>query len=1688
MRRTVAISLIYLHVAQVAFLSVPAARAAPAVSGVAPAALSLPAEGARLRREGVEVFGDIFVSLPRRALELRVTDARVAGVGIPLELTRTLSPGEADGPLGPGWKLAGFPTLTQARNDALRLDDAPSQRWLYRAAQGVYVGPNGETAARTKGGGFTLVTREGYRSQFDPQGRLVHMEDFNGAGLSIEYEGPRPVKVWSGGSGRGLSLEYGAEGRLAKALNNAGGAVEYRYDAKGRLASVSRFGLEPSRYGYDDQGRLVSIANPGQPAVSIEYGAGARSPVARVADASKRWIAFSAQGKDAVAVATPAGGAFTYSWRVTTDRFIETISDGKGWSVEYVMNGLGALLSWTGPEGAKREFAYDTLMRPIAMHSADGVKTTVRYRGKSPFPESVEGFDGLVTRFGYDQRGNLSKMTPPGQGTIVYERWPNGEVRRVTHGGAVVKEVALTPQGDPAQVREGPGEQTIAYDALGRVARLAPAGGPAIEYEHTPSGAVARALRDGAPVAAYEYDGAGRAAAARDSLGRQFRYSYGADGLLASVTTPGGGAYQLISSAGGRQVTRVYPNGASEVFRYSRDGQLTEKLDAFGAANTALLAPSGLKTGETTAMGRGATMEYDATGRLIKKTYRDGTVVAIAYRGANLASMTGPGFAQEYRYNELGELSRIVDHALSLELLIGYDEAGRVASVAVPGYGSVLYRYLGPGGALSSVYSDGVGEFAFSYDKAGRIVDIGYPNSTRAAFEFDPATGQQAAVRVTGAQGPLFAERYSYGADGLVTRAEDETGGGAVSFLYDHEARLAEVKRAGSGAGVEARYGYDANGNLTSKTVNGQSIAYRYLGVGTLISRGADTVSHDKDGAMTRAAMNGEAFAFAYDQEGRLARATLPDGTVKEYRYDPMGRLAYTRTGDQERHIVWRGRHKLMELDGQRRLTAFYVYGPGIDQLLAVKKDRPYFIHQDRLGSARLVTDEQGQAVARHRYSAFGTPSPGGGPAESVVYAGHFYDPGIRAYDARARFYHPELKRFLTRDRLAGVSMFPSTWAPYQYAMNNPVNFTDPTGDFLPLAIIGGVIVYGAAAAVAGAAAYGVYQVGSAALNAAREIRDNGIGPSIDKAGRAMGDKIMGAAETVGGANISSIRENRDAWDDNSTQSINNTPQGYEDTRRGLDNAQQLVDAGVEKVYGAEGAIIVKAAAGQTGSKEEADKSHAQAMADYLDKGTQKIVNTAGDKLKEETIKDFERDTDVGRHVRDIRESASNVVSSAAGSAPFLGEEIPEVSDAIGEQVVGGITGAAGAVYEQASKDPNEGKDKDKDKPQPPVQVAAVPPPPPPPSPPAPPPPPPPDDTAVVPPVIPPVLPPVTPPVKPPEQPPVPPDDGAGGDKDEGAGPLGGGAGADTPPPSGPSADDLTADLLDQLLNPDDPRSQEQIIKDFVRNIGRGGGGSTGAPGGKPPAPDLNVSAPDMGGAGWTPSAQGGTLDERASAADAAHAGAMGDITGQGAQVDQSIQSAQTQHAGAAAAASTQAQQDAIIGGAIAGGLTSGVAAAVDAGAGVIGGAAGTQAIGGAPPPGPCPGGDCSGTGGGGAAGSKPDAWLSTDASADASSSGGQSGAPQDKVIDISGKLPSGAQVTEVAVQITYDAYTIKDQFSIIYGGQTVAATGDVSGGGVLQGKAAGSSPQVTVRVLAPKNGTGWNWSGKAYFKIRTRQ
>ncbi len=63
-------------------------------------------------------------------------------------------------------------------------------------------------------------------------------------------------------------------------------------------------------------------------------------------------------------------------------------------------------------------------------------------------------------------------------------------------------------------------------------------------------------------------------------------------------------------------------------------------------------------------------------------------------------------------------------------------------------------------------------------------------------------------------------------------------------------------------------------------------------------------------------------------------------------------------------------------------------------------------------------------------------------------YTGELSDSSGLVY-LRARYYSPALGRFISRDPFPGVLSQPDTLNPYVYALNNPVRYTDPSGEFI---------------------------------------------------------------------------------------------------------------------------------------------------------------------------------------------------------------------------------------------------------------------------------------------------------------------------------------------------------------------------------------------------------------------------------------------------------------------------------------------------------------------------------------------------------------------------------------------------------------------------------------------------------------
>jgi RHS repeat-associated protein len=114
-----------------------------------------------------------------------------------------------------------------------------------------------------------------------------------------------------------------------------------------------------------------------------------------------------------------------------------------------------------------------------------------------------------------------------------------------------------------------------------------------------------------------------------------------------------------------------------------------------------------------------------------------------------------------------------------------------------------------------------------------------------------------------------------------------------------------------------------------------------------------------------------------------------------------------------------------------------------------------YFAYADHLGSVSALTDSSGTLVngSLARYEPFGgfrTVSTTNPAITDLGFTGHKQNntgtPDLGLIYMNARYYLPEIGRFISADSLVPDSQNPQSFNRYSYGYNNPVKYTDPSG------------------------------------------------------------------------------------------------------------------------------------------------------------------------------------------------------------------------------------------------------------------------------------------------------------------------------------------------------------------------------------------------------------------------------------------------------------------------------------------------------------------------------------------------------------------------------------------------------------------------------------------------------------------
>ena len=547
---------------------------------------------------------------------------------------------------------------------------------------------------------------------------------------------------------------------------------------------------------------------------------------------------------------------------------------------------------------------------------------------------------------------------------------------------------------------------------------------------------------------------------------RTTTYRYDAMGNLFKVEGPASSSIEnTFSSNGG--ILQATTNNATWTFQYDDRGNRTSITDPDAGTTTYIYDAFGRETSRTDARGVVFSTNYDYLGRVSNVTAsQSGSSETISYTYGNsntdgtgqmrLVSESLNGWTKTYTYDAYG---RVTDETMFKTGVISrsksytYDSNGLLVTSTQPGSKVFTYTYdaygnltgvNGAGGAVKWNLTGYTGRrtvsetvldnnTSYPFVKTHLLDQYGYLDSIR-TVQHDDWVYQD--------------EDYNFSPmTGNLTSANNRMSDGETwNFVYDNLDRLTAVQENNEEI---MEMVYAANGNISYKTDLGD---YTY----SSFSKPHAVQSIDND-EQTLTLYGHE---ITYNLWGKVSTIWHYDQTDFYYytaEYGPDLEKVSSRY-DKTYHIEYEkfqwGDYEEKTTDG---VTTSFYYVNGADGLAGLhtvsSTQGGTVTHSaaaitDHLGTITAMVDNNDWCYDVH-YDVWGNRVINMPFYYSIErgFTGHDHIDGIGLIDMRGRMYDPHLGRFLSPDAFIQSPTDPQNYNRYSYCLNNPLKYTDPSGE-----------------------------------------------------------------------------------------------------------------------------------------------------------------------------------------------------------------------------------------------------------------------------------------------------------------------------------------------------------------------------------------------------------------------------------------------------------------------------------------------------------------------------------------------------------------------------------------------------------------------------------------------------------------
>ncbi|MCU7369940.1 hypothetical protein PEC18_03410 [Paucibacter sp. O1-1] len=493
-------------------------------------------------------------------------------------------------------------------------------------------------------------------------------------------------------------------------------------------------------------------------------------------------------------------------------------------------------------------------------------------------------------------------------------------------------------------------------------------------------------------------------------------------------------------------------------FEFDKAGNPTLHVDANGVAVTRTFDKISRETLKTYSAGSdgltGIATGYDANGNplTITESYASGPARVTSHEydafDRPTSSQDGYGAKMVFSYDKNGNRTILATQDAK-QTRYGYDGLNRLTGLNSPA-GGVQYVYDRSGLTLQQIWSNGTATES-RYDAARRPLRITLSKGSTALnlteYLYDK-NGNRLEERINRPHAANGAQLATYRCD-AADRLEGTTlrrGADSVETTWSYDRadnRLSEkvVSRGATNSTVERSYSYDARNQL-------RSIADS--------AAGTITLSYDAQGNLTQKAKGGDTTTYAWNARDLLSNVSRNGTVLGNYSGDHAG----LRVGKEAMNPLQPGAPRACcARSGRAKRTAGSRRGRCCADALRLRPGpaggaggAPRTASNCCMPTRWAPSWPPRPPMAASRARPCTTPGaiPSSGRARaltSFAYTGHQADPDTGLYYFKARYYDPELGRFISEDPADGRDGKPASYHRYLYAYGNPLVYVDPDGE-----------------------------------------------------------------------------------------------------------------------------------------------------------------------------------------------------------------------------------------------------------------------------------------------------------------------------------------------------------------------------------------------------------------------------------------------------------------------------------------------------------------------------------------------------------------------------------------------------------------------------------------------------------------